>query len=328
MRALLIICAGMASLWLPVAAHAHEARPLYVEIIEQKEDVYVMKWMPPPSVPRSNQPKVSMPEGCTPAGMVWSCAVDLAGREISIAYPRFNPSVSTLLRIAYLGGEKHTILGSPDEKTLAIPERETTTSVAKQYGVLGVEHILAGYDHLLFLICLLFIAGTGRRILIVITGFTLAHSLTLASAAIGFIRVPTAPIETMIALSVVFLATEIAKAAIEKTPRNTLTWRHPIAVSASFGLLHGFGFASVLQDLGLPQTEAVTALLFFNIGIEIGQLAFIGAILGVVWFLKKHLAPHFSGSGLSLNKVSLATSYGVGILASFWLVGRVAGFPW
>jgi len=324
----LIICVGLALLWFPSVANAHEARPLYVEIVEQQENAYVVKWMTPPTVPRSNRPMVALPADCTQAGAIWTCPTSLAGRDITIAYPKFNPSVSTLLRISLHGGEQHTVLGSPDEGTLAIPERETTTGVARQYGILGVEHILIGYDHLLFLICLLFIAGTGRRILIVVTGFTLAHSLTLVSAAIGFIRVPIPPIEAIIALSVVFLATEIAKAARENTPRNTLTWRYPIAVSSSFGLLHGFGFASVLGDIGLPQTEAVTALLFFNIGIEIGQLVFIGVIVALAWAYRRIVAQDTSGAEPSIGKLAHATSYGVGMLASYWLVDRLAGFPW
>ena len=146
--------------------------------------------------------------------------------------------------------------------------------IAKDYTSLGVRHILEGYDYLLFLACLIMIAGTGRRILITVTGFTVAHSITLALSAFNLLRVPSAPVEAVIALSIVFLASEIAK-----EPRDTLTYKYPALVSVAFGLLHGLGFASVLRQIGLPQTEIVMGLLFFNIGVEIGQLAFIAMII-------------------------------------------------
>ena len=176
----------------PVAS-AHEARPLYVEITEQTERTYSIRQQVPPTVPSFNMPKILLPDDCSRVDNLWHCETPLDGRNITIEYPRFNPSVSTLVRLRLQGGEHHTVLGNPDEAVLAMPGRDSVSQIAGQYTRLGVDHIFAGYDHLLFVVCLLFIAGTGRRILVVITGFTLAHSVTLAAAALDIVRLPTAP---------------------------------------------------------------------------------------------------------------------------------------
>ncbi len=188
---------------------------------------------------------------------------------------------------------------------------------------LGAKHMFTGYDHLLFLVCLLLISGTGRRILITITGFTIAHSITLALSALGVVQIPVPPVEAAIALSIVFLAVEI----IRGDP-NSLTYRYPIAVSSSFGLLHGFGFAAVLGETGLPQTEIPTALLFFNVGVEVGQIAFVAAVVlvyqGVRWVGRSMLDRDLSID--ALRPFQTPAAYAVGILAAFWMVERVVGF--
>jgi hydrogenase/urease accessory protein HupE len=206
---------------------------------------------------------------------------------------------------------------------VTIPETESFGAVARDYLSLGVQHILEGYDHLLFLVCLLLIAGTGRRIVITVTGFTIAHSITLVLSTLGVVRVPVPPVEAAIALSIVFLAVEIVRGN-----RDALTYRYPIAVASAFGLLHGFGFAAVLGETGLPQTEIPTALLFFNVGVEIGQLLFIGAVIGVYQLVRvtgtAMLDRDFSLD--ALRPLQTPAAYAVGILASFWLVERVASF--
>ena len=200
----------------------------------------------------------------------------------------------------------------------------TPFGVAREYTVLGVEHIWIGIDHLLFVACLLFIAGTTRRLLITITGFTVAHSITLALSALELVRIPTPPVEAAIALSVVFMAWEIVKGN-----KDSLTWRYPVAVSSSFGLLHGLGFAAVLRDIGLPQVELPTALLFFNIGVEIGQVLFVLALLLAFYLIRPVLIRVFSTAReLSMHWTTLTTPVGyvVGSLASYWMIDRVAGF--
>ena len=196
--------------------------------------------------------------------------------------------------------------------------------VSKTYTYLGLQHIFEGIDHLLFVACLLLVAGIGRKLLITITGFTVAHSVTLALATFDIIRLPIPPVEAVIALSIVFLAVEIAN-----QDKEGLTYRYPVTVSVSFGLLHGFGFAAVLNEIGLPGSDVPLALLFFNVGVELGQLLFICVLL-VGFYLVKGSCRLFLGS--SENLVSLLTrserlaAYMIGAVASFWLLQRVSGF--
>ena len=165
------------------------------------------------------------------------------------------------------------------------------------------------------------IAGTWRRILVTITGFTIAHSITLTLAALELIRLPVPPIEATIALSILFLAREIAHER-----RDTLTWRYPIAVSGSFGLLHGFGFASALQDIGLPQTEIPAALLAFNVGVEIGQILFVASMIGIVWLAKRLLRTFHIHSIDDIRRLEKPIAYGVGGITMMWTVERVMVF--
>lgn len=322
-----------ALLALTQTAAAHESRPLYVEVTETGPLAFAVQWKIPPSVDVRNAPSVSMPESCASRGgtatrgsvrrQVFQCATDPAGAALQVAYPAFNPSVSTLVRIVRLSGEKHSILAAPGEVEVRIPVAESFASVARDYLRLGVQHILEGYDHLLFLVCLMLIAGTGRRIFITITGFTIAHSITLALSALGVLRVPVAPVEAAIALSIVFLAVEIVRG-----DKNSLTYRYPIAVASSFGLLHGFGFAAVLGETGLPQTEIPAALFFFNVGVEVGQILFIVAVI-VVYQLIRHLGRSLLDRDLSidaLRPLQTPAAYAVGMLAAFWMVERVATF--
>jgi hydrogenase/urease accessory protein HupE len=256
---------------------------------------------------------------------LFRCKSDLSGERIRVEFPRYNPSISTLFRLQRLSGEKHTAIQGPKEPAWIVPDREGTVSVAKEYLMLGVEHILKGYDHLLFVACLVLIAGTWRRILITVTGFTIAHSITLALAALNLVRVPVPPVEAAIALSIVFLATEIARER-----RDTLTWRFPIAVAGSFGLLHGFGFASVLSEIGLPQTEIPAALLFFNVGVEVGQVLFVALLVGVIATLAVLGVIQRDGEigeeGVIPLHFARPAAYIAGTLAAYWMIDRVAGF--
>jgi hydrogenase/urease accessory protein HupE len=311
--------------------NAHESRPLFVEIVEKAPNTFAVTWKIPPSALSVTSPVVVMPEVCVavaPAAgtrlvkrQLYRCKSDLSGEKIRIEFPRYNPSISTLFRLQRLSGEKHTAIQGPKEPAWIVPTLEDTVSVAKEYLILGVEHILKGYDHLLFVACLVLIAGTWRRILITVTGFT----ITLALAALNLVRVPVPPVEAAIALSIVFLATEIARER-----RDTLTWRFPIAVAGSFGLLHGFGFASVLNEIGLPQTEIVAALLFFNVGVEVGQVLFVALLVGAASALAA-LGVIQRNDGADENdvaplRVARPAAYIAGSLAAYWMVDRVAGF--
>ncbi len=318
------------------AANAHESRPLYVEIQERAPNTFAVTWKIPPSALAVTSPAVVMPEVCTastsPAGtrlvkrQLFKCLNDLSGEQVGIEFPRYNPSISTLFRFQRLTGEKHTAIQGPNDPVWTVPGKEGTVSVAREYLVLGIEHILKGYDHLLFIACLVLIAGTWRRILITVTGFTIAHSVTLALAALNLVRVPVPPVEAVIALSIVFLATEIARER-----RDTLTWRYPIAVAGSFGLLHGFGFASVLNEIGLPQTEIPAALLFFNVGVEVGQVIFVTVLVALTAALMRlRVIRRESGAGerggIIPVRFARPAAYLAGSLAAWWMIDRVAGF--
>ena len=311
---------------------AHDTRPLYIEIAETAPGSYSVAWKVPITVAATNIPEVSLPDGCRPLRPVtktatarsqdFSCATDLSNERIAFSYPRYNPSVSTLVHFSRLSGESYTEVLSPDKSGWVVPASEDTWKVVRDYTVLGIEHILKGIDHLLFIVCLVLLAGTLRRVVITITGFTIAHSITLGLAALELVTVPAAAVEASIALSIVFVAYEIARGR-----RETLTWRHPIAVSSTFGLLHGFGFAAVLAEIGLPQTEVPAALLFFNIGVEIGQILFVLASVAIFFAARRLLA------GLAemryheaLSLVQRPAGYIVGTLAMFWTFERISTF--
>jgi hydrogenase/urease accessory protein HupE len=314
---------GVALALLACSASAHDARPGYVQVTETEANIYSVSWKVPASVPGNALPYPTFPGDCASERQpAWRqsggeylgtqrfvCEQSLSGRVLGIEFPVINPSLSTLYTVRFLNGEEHLRILKPSETEWTVPSAENPLAVATEYTGLGIEHIWIGIDHLLFVACLLFIARTPRRLLITITGFTIAHSITLALSALDLVRIPTPPVEAAIALSVVFMAWEIARG-----DEKSLTHRFPIAVSASFGLLHGFGFAAVLRDIGLPQTELPIALLFFNVGVEIGQILFVLLLVAGYLLLRPRRA------------ITVPASYVVGILASYWLIDRVSGF--
>lgn len=323
------------ALWLTLCASlswAHEARPVSVQVQELAALTYKVQWQLPQSLPAPAWPWVQLPADCQADNPVnrrvrgayirqqlFHCAQPLAGRDLALRYPTSNPSVSAIWQVSLLNGQQHSQLQRPGQEQWQLPEAEAPLAVAGQYLWLGVAHIWAGIDHLLFVACLLFIARTPRRLLLTITGFTLAHSLTLVAASLDWLRLPVPPVEAVIALSIVFLASEIAR------PRpESWTWRYPVLVSSSFGLLHGFGFAAVLSDIGLPQTQLPLALLTFNLGVELGQLLFVAVCLAG-FFLWRGLWQHLPRRARVVNWQRWV-SYGVGSLASFWMFDRLSGF--
>ncbi len=317
---------------------AHDARPNYVQITETELNTFSVMWKVPASMPDGALPYPTLPEGCMadrqPAWQltgaeylgqqVFRCDESLSGRLVGIEFPTINPSLSTLYKISLANGEEHLRILKPSETEWTVPDAEERFAVATEYTWLGVEHIWIGIDHLLFVACLLFIARTPRRLLITITGFTVAHSITLALSALDLVRIPTPPVEAMIALSVLFMAWEIAKGN-----QDSLTHRFPVAVAASFGLLHGFGFAAVLRDIGLPQTELPTALLFFNVGVEIGQVLFVLALVAAFLVLRPALVRLLRSardSDVHWSSLTAPASYLIGAVASMWMIERVTGF--
>jgi hydrogenase/urease accessory protein HupE len=327
LAALLALVATLAAL----PAWADDNRPLTVTITEKGQGLFDVAWKIPPNVEAPFLPEIAAPEGCAAGEQVrnwsdslghwrqreWTCPKGLAGAEIAIAYPLANPNLATIARIHPADGTIQTLLLQPGDNILHVPateEAQPRGSTFVEFLKLGFEHIWEGIDHLLFVTGLIIIAGTWRRILVTVTGFTVAHSITLALAALDVIHLNTRAVETVIALSIVFLAVEIARG-----DRNTLTWRRPVAVAASFGLLHGFGFASVLREIGLPDEGLLTGLFAFNVGIEIGQVIFAGTLFAA-WQLVRRIQPVLQ-QAVPLQKLA---SYGLGITASYWMIERMS----
>lgn len=321
-----LVLACLLALGWAIPAQADDNRPLSVQIEALGEGTYEARWKIPANVASRHVPTITAP-GCEAAGHArsWSDALGhwreerwrcvQAPAEIAIAYPAANPALATIVRFTPAAGEAtQTAVAPAERERISLAAEEVSATGWSGFLVLGVEHIWIGFDHLLFVAGLIFIAGTWRRVLVTITGFTLAHSVTLALSALDVVRLPIAAIEAVIALSIIFLAVEIVKG-----PRDTLTWRRPVVVAASFGLLHGFGFAAVLREIGLPDEGFVAALLAFNVGIEIGQVIFAGAVLGALRLL------HRFGPAAAQGNAPRFAGYAVGTLASFWMIERLAG---
>lgn len=337
-------------------AVAHDARPLSVTIVEQAGDVYRVVVRAPPTIEPANTPQIVWPDAChlresaplalaTGSTSLIVCAAGLEGRDVRIDYPEYNPSITTLFRLEGANGTSITAVLPPDERIWKIPAEPGWASVARDYSSLGIWHIWSGPDHLLFVAGLLLLARMPRRIVLAVTGFTAAHSITLSLAALGFVRLSVAPVESMIALSIVFLAAEIARG-----DTTSFSHRYPVALSFVFGLLHGFGFASALGEIGLPRTELATGLLFFNIGVELGQLAFIAAAAALVCLFSltkrgmrqrtlarpDRASRRFERFGLwpargdepsAIARFDMIGAYALGIPAAYWFLDRtISGF--
>jgi len=221
-----------------------------------------------------------------------------------------------LVRIEQLDGSQATILVHPNQARVDLPAAQGKLAILATYVLHGFDHILLGFDHLLFVLALILIVHSRRTLFWTITAFTAAHSITLALATLRIIQVPSAPVEAAIALSIVLLAYETFRI---RRGEASATARWPWVVAFSFGLLHGFGFAGALTRLGLPQGEIPLALFAFNVGVELGQLAFIAAVLTIVALARRvHVLD-------TIRKYSLtASTYGIGGLATFWFIERVA----
>jgi hypothetical protein len=307
---------------------AHEVRPAYLQLRELEPDVFEVLWKVPARGEMRLALEVILPEGCVdlaPRARVvaggaaterWRtrCAGGLVGRAVSID-GLAGTLTDALVRVERPDGTQVVRLTSA-VGAFTVAAAPGALEVARSYLGLGVEHIALGVDHLLFVLGLLLLVETRRSLIGAITAFTLAHSVTLAASTLGWVRLAQQPVEAVIALSIVFVAGEIARA---QPGHASLTRRWPWLVAASFGLLHGFGFAGALREVGLPEGAIPLALLFFNLGVEIGQLGFVALVLGlgVVARRARPATPAFAGR---------AAGYGIGSLAAYWTLERVAGF--
>ncbi len=315
---------------LAVNADAHRLQPAYLEINEQSAGKFSILWKRPFIGSRPMNINPQLPAGCSnitepvvqslASGAVERWLVDCGSsgmiNETIVIDGLPLTQTDTLLRIQLIDGSMHTTVLRPDSPSFVVPEKASKTKVAGSYLGLGIEHILGGFDHLLFVLGLLLIVRSTRLLIKTITAFTLAHSVTLAMAALGSVHVPQAPVEAVIALSIIFLATELAK---QHRGETGLTTRAPWLVALTFGLLHGFGFAGALTEVGLPQSDIPLALLFFNVGVEVGQLMFVAGVLVVIWMIKKMKFrwPVW---------VEQMPAYAIGSLAAFWFIQRTVSF--
>ena len=307
---------------------SHEIRPAYLQIIQTSETTYEVYWKVPsmgdavpmiqPVFPPFFTLEVLKLPNQIPGSVIYSYKLSstesLQGKILRIE--GLNKTlIDVLVSVAYLNGEKVTFMLQPDKGSSVIPGKTTKTDVIKTYAKLGTEHILLGIDHLLFILALIMITKGKWNILKTITAFTIAHSITLSLAVLGVVDFPTPPVEAVIALSIVFLAVEIVK---NLNGKQTLTSKKPWLVAFTFGLLHGFGFAGALANIGLPQQEIPLALAFFNIGVELGQIAFVLVVLILIGLLSyKKNWPVF------IKKVP---AYAIGSLAALWMIQRIVRF--
>ncbi|MCK6370077.1 MAG: HupE/UreJ family protein [Gammaproteobacteria bacterium] len=320
--------AGLMLLAAPLAAH--EVRPAYLQITERAPETYDVLF----KVPAAGEDlrfglHLRLPddvEHLAPArsefagrahverlrirrpGGLGGSAIGIDGLSATFT--------DVLVRIEHLDGSSRTLRLSPDQPSFLFDVGPGGSQVATTYLGLGIEHILVGVDHLLFVLALLLLVDTRKRLLWTITAFTLAHSLTLAAATLGWLTLPPPPVEAVIALSIAFVAGEIVHA---RQGRPGLGWRQPWLVAFTFGLLHGMGFAGALAEIGLPPGQVPLALVMFNLGVEVGQLLFVAAILllAQLWRRTRRPLPAWWPQ---------AAAYGIGTIAMFWVWERIAGF--
>jgi len=307
-------------------AQAHEIRPAYLQIDERAPQRYELLWKVPtksgmvpdirpafgPGFTLKQQPGDTIVDGFAIFRYSLTGDTALPGTTLTIDNLE-RKTIDTLVNIALLDGTDHSLLLRPREISAQIPEAPSAWQVVKTYTKLGVEHILLGIDHLLFVLALLLLVRNTWMLVKVITAFTVAHSITLALAALGWAQIPQAPVEAVIALSIMFVAAETIR---PRRHENDLVSKAPWVIAFAFGLLHGLGFGGALKEIGLPQSDVPLALLTFNLGVEAGQLLFVFAVLGLKAVIDRALT-------VKLPWARTVAGYGIGSLAAVWFVQRV-----
>jgi hypothetical protein len=307
----------LATLMQPSMLIAHEAAMGVLEFREVRPGAFIGRWTMEPSIGAARVDLrvpphcfLRLPEmNCGEKGLVGSITVTNLGSNMSVV----------LIKVIPIVGEPRSYTISTANPIVSVlgtgsPSLEAWVELAKTYVNYGIDHILLGADHLLFVLGLIWIVGGGWRLVKTITAFTIGHSASLAAAAFGLLGVPERPLNACIALSIAFVGVEIVK---QQRGEMGITARHPWAVAFTFGLVHGIGFASALAGLGLERRLLPAALLFFNIGVEIGQLAFVLLVLALIWAHRRldALLPRW-GEALP--------AYLIGSVSMFWFFGRLA----
>ena len=317
---------------LSTPAIAHWSSPGYLELKQSNELTYSVLWKVPLQAGEPLRMSPVLPDHCVEQTSVNSVKISLAvihrwvtrceggltGKSITI--DGLSATLTDVLaRVNRTDGTVQTVRLTGDSPSFIVTDSPGWLDVSRTYLALGFDHILAGVDHLMFIAALLMIVTGWRRLVATVTAFTVAHSITLAAATLGWVRVPFQPVEAVIALSILFLAVEIVRHNTTGRPGSSLTYQWPWVVAFTFGLLHGFGFASALLDVGLPESAIPLALLFFNVGVELGQLLFVG-----VFILLTFIADRISLPRVGWAKV--AAAYAIGSVAAYWTIERVVGF--
>lgn len=317
--ALLALCCAVAP------AKADELRPGYIEFNQSGAQHWRLVWKAPMrgGVTPATQPV--LPAGCVVVGepvramaalavvstLNVRCAAGVAGKTIGLS--SFSGSqTDVLVRVAPLGRPVQAMRLTADAPMVEIEAKPDRWQVAKTYFVTGIDHIIFGYDHLLFVVALVLLLSGLWTVAKAVTAFTVAHSITLIGTTLGFLGLPQRPVESVIALSILFLAVEIVK---KDRDRPRLSERIPWVVAFGFGLLHGFGFAGALNEIGLPESDVPTALLTFNLGVEAGQLAIVLATAALLALVRRFAA--------GVAPIAIRTAaYGIGIVSAYWFIER------
>lgn len=310
-------------------ANADESRPAHLQLALTESDNVAMVFKVPALGDRRLSLYPKMPSNCDvvspPTAQIidnayteratYRCAGGLIGQTVSID-GLSGTLTDVLARVIRPDGAAQVARLTPATPSFVVEATPDAFAVVRSYLLFGFAHILAGFDHLLFVLALLILVPGTRVLIWTITAFTVAHSITLAAATLGFVNFPQPPVEAVIALSIVFVASEIIHVS---QGRPGLTQRKPWIVAFTFGLLHGLGFAGALTEVGLPEQAIPLALLFFNVGVELGQLAFVAAVLLSIALTKLVLrgTPKWT---------PVATAYAIGVVASYWTIERVVGF--
>jgi len=309
-------------------SQAHPLDPALLELWESQGGVYDVLWRLPALQPagaaltplfparcREVSPRTAtaLPQGTQERWRIDCGSAGLVGERIEVTGLAAR-GTDALLRLHAMDGRLIQAVLRPGDPALAVPARSSMIAVVRSYAALGVEHILTGADHLLFVLGLVLLVRGTRRLIATVTAFTLGHSVTLSLAVLGIVHIPPRPVEALIAATILAVALELARAAQGK--RLTIGGV-PWAMAFGFGLLHGLGFAGALAEIGLPPGDIPLALLSFNLGIEAGQLLFIAAVIGLRAALRP-VPPAW------LQRAAPVPAYVIGSLASFWIFDRIA----
>ncbi|MGL1889661.1 MAG: HupE/UreJ family protein [Reichenbachiella sp.] len=327
-----VFCVGLvlSCLALSLQVKAHEIRPALLSIVERDSGLFDVTWKVPavgdmvlglkPKLPASLEPIGPSTHNKLPGTIIEYATYQLKGKSMageSILIEGLSTvQIDVLVKMEFLDGTVYSSLLQPKSPEYLVPSPGTKATISWSYWRMGIEHILSGIDHLLFVLALLLLIPNYWKLLKTITAFTLAHSITLGLATLGFVQVPPAPTEAIIAMSIVFLAVELIHV---KRGQSSVSAQYPWSVAMIFGLFHGLGFAGALTQVGLPAQEIPLALLMFNVGVETGQIMFVLVVLVVLAINEKIKIPWPDWSWKILP-------YAIGSIGAFWTIQRAISF--